>query len=430
LNILFAVIIFGLLILIHEFGHFLIAKKNGVYVTEFSLGMGPRLFSFVKGETRYALKLLPFGGSCMMLGEDEEVENDPRAFHAKSVWSRIAIVAAGPIFNFILAIILAIVVIGFVGIDKPTVLSVEKGMPMYEAGLREGDIIVKYDGSGISVGREIYLEEIVDPVTNEEIEVVYERDGKRYTVDVTPAKVSRHLIGMSYSSQGEAVLSAVTEGSALKKAGLEAGDIIKSMDGNAIASGSELAAYFEENPVTDEPIVIAYERDGKETKVTVTPTMTESYSLGWNYNLYREKVGAFETIKYSFLDFKYEVKSVFKSLGMLFTGKVTKDDIAGPVGIVDMIGDTYEETKSDGWFYVFMTMANLTVLLSANLGVMNLLPIPALDGGRLVFLFIEAVTRKPVPKDKEAIVHLIGMILLMALMVFILFNDIFRIFFG
>lgn len=431
MNILLAIIIFSILVLVHEFGHFLIAKKNGICVTEFSLGMGPRLWSFVKGETRYSLKLLPFGGSCMMLGEDEEVEGNPRAFGAKSVWSRIAVVAAGPVFNFILAVVLAIMVIGSVGIDKPVVLSVAEGSPLWDAGLREGDTVITYDGSGISVGREIYLEEIVSPLSEKPVKIVYEREGEKYTIEAVPEQVTKYMIGMTYSSREDASaqLLEVTQGGPLEEAGLVTGDVITAINGETIESGAQLAAYLGAHPLTEEDITVTYLRDGAETTVTVTPLYSaQYYSLGWSYNTYREKVGALETVKYSFLELKYQIKTVFKSLGMLFTGKASVSDLSGPVGIVDIIGDTYEQTKSDGWYYVFLNMANLTILLSANLGVMNLLPIPALDGGRLVFLLIEAVIRKPVPKDKEAIVHLIGMALLMLLMVFVLFNDLVRIF--
>ncbi|MCD8120076.1 MAG: RIP metalloprotease RseP [Lachnospiraceae bacterium] len=428
MSIIFAIIIFSLLILIHEFGHFLIAKKNGVCVTEFSLGMGPRILKKQVGETLYSWKLFPFGGSCMMLGEDEEgTEDDPRSFQSKSVWARIAVVAAGPVFNFLLAIVLSVVVIGCVGIDKPTVLSVTEGMPAYEAGLREGDVVTSYDGSGVSIGREIYLQEVVNPMSDETIIITYKRDGVKYTAEVTPELVQKYMLGMTYSTADDASVT-VSEGGALEAAGLQDGDVITAINGTAIADGLAMSEYLAENPIGAETMSVTYLRDGEETTVEVTPVLTESYSIGWSYNLYREKVGPLATIGYSFLEFKYDVKSVFKSLGMLFTGKLTANDVSGPVGIVDMIGDTYEETKSDGWYYVLLTMANLTVLLSANLGVMNLLPIPALDGGRLVFLIIEAVVGKPVPRDKEAIVHMIGMILLLILMVLIMFNDIWKLF--
>ena len=134
MGIVIALLVFGFLVFFHELGHFLLAKKNGIAVTEFSIGMGPRLFSFVRGETRYSLKAFPFGGSCQMLGEDGE-STDESAFHNRSVWARISVVVAGPIFNFILAFLLALIVIGYVGYDKPVVIGVMEGFPAEEAGL-------------------------------------------------------------------------------------------------------------------------------------------------------------------------------------------------------------------------------------------------------------------------------------------------------
>ena len=146
ISIIIALLIFGLLVLIHEFGHFIVAKKNGVVVNEFSIGMGPRIFSRVaKSGTRYSVKILPLGGSCAMLGEDEDNEEEG-SFNSKSIWARMAIIFAGPFFNFILAFVLALVVIGFVGADISYVTSVDENSPAYEAGLRTGDRITNYNG--------------------------------------------------------------------------------------------------------------------------------------------------------------------------------------------------------------------------------------------------------------------------------------------
>ena len=145
MSIIVAVLVFGLIILIHEFGHFIVAKKCGIGVIEFSIGMGPRLCSFTKGETRYSIKCLPFGGSCMMMGEDEN-DSDPRAFNNKPVWSRIAVIAAGPVFNFILAFLLALVIVSYVGYDAPVLSGVMEGFPAEEQGLQAGDVLTKVNG--------------------------------------------------------------------------------------------------------------------------------------------------------------------------------------------------------------------------------------------------------------------------------------------
>ena len=156
MSILVAILVFGMIILIHEFGHFIVAKKCGIGVLEFSIGMGPRLCSLVKGETRYSIKAFPFGGSCMMLGEDENAE-DPRAFNNKPVWSRIAVIAAGPVFNFILAFILAIVIIHAVGYDSPRLVGVLDGLPAQEQGMQAGDVITRLNREPVVVYRDVTL---------------------------------------------------------------------------------------------------------------------------------------------------------------------------------------------------------------------------------------------------------------------------------
>ena len=174
MNILVSIIVFSLLILFHELGHFALAKFNGIRVNEFSLGLGPTIIGFTKGETKYSLKLLPFGGACMMEGEDEN-SSDEKAFNKKSVWARISVVFAGPFFNFILAFLLAIVLIGFVGVDKPVLYDVIDGYAAQEAGLRAGDEIVKMGEKEIHFYKEISTYAMVH--VGEPVEITYERDG-------------------------------------------------------------------------------------------------------------------------------------------------------------------------------------------------------------------------------------------------------------
>ena len=177
-------------------------------------------------------------------------------------------------------------------------------------------------------------------------------------------------------------------------------------------------------------ILVVVNRDGSEKELRITPSKEyrEYYEYGYTFSAERVKCSPLGTIKYSFKNVGYWVKAVFKSLGLMITGNVSLDDVAGPVGIVTEIGNVVDESKSDGGFYVFLNLMNWCIMLSANLGIMNLLPIPALDGVRLVFLGIEAVRKKPVPKEKEGMVHFVGIVLLMLLMVVILFNDISKLF--
>lgn len=435
MSILVAVIIFGLLIFIHEMGHFLLAKKNGIRVVEFSIGFGPRLFSFEKGDTRYSLKLLPFGGACQMLGEDyfgeEEVDLDhENSFESKSVWARISVIFAGPLFNIILAFLLALVVMSIVGYDAPFVNYVKDGSPLAEAGICEGDVITEFNGESITLSRELMLELYVNPISDEAVTIKYERDGKEYTATVTPVLTKTYALGIQYmADENPAKLEEIVADGAFEKAGVKKGDIITKIGDTKINSGAELNKYFESNPLDGTTVKYTLTRDGKEYTVeTASVFSSESYVLGLSYNGARVEVSAIDALKYSFAEIKYQIKSVFKSLGMLFKGELGADDFTGPVGIVDIIDDTYEASKEDGALYVFLNIANLTLLISANLGMMNLLPIPGLDGGRLIFLLIEAIFRKPVPKKFEGVVTAACMILIMLFAVYVMFNDITKLF--
>lgn len=343
MGIIFAILIFSFIVFFHELGHFLLAKKNGIDVEEFAIGMGPNLISKEYKGTRYCIKLLPIGGLCMM-GEDEEASDSPSNFNNKSVWARISVIAAGPIFNFILAFVFAVILTAMVGYDKPVVHHVEEGYPAYEAGIQAGDTIIKLNGKKINIFREINM--------------------------------------YNQFNQGEE-----TE--------------------------------------------IVYLHDGEKKSVTVAPKLDEElgyYRFGIGGGAYT-KANAFTALKYGVYEVKFWICTTVDSLRMLVTRKIGADQLSGPVGIVNVVDDTYQQSKSYGAFVVIAQLLNIAILLSANLGVMNLLPLPALDGGRLVFLFIEVVRRKRIPPEKEGYVHLAGMALLMLLMVFVMFNDIKRVFF-
>jgi len=341
LNIVAAILLFGFIVFIHELGHFLFAKLNGICVVEFSIGMGPKLISFKKGETRYALKILPFGGSCMMLGEDES-QADPRAFNNKPVLARIAVIAAGPIFNFILAFLFAMVIVSNVGHDSAVLQDVMDGYPAAEAGLQAGDKVVRIDNRKVTANRDISLYLFSHP--GKSVELQYEREGS-----------------------------------------------------------------------------------GRNT-VTIQPKYAEeygSYMVGLQFVPYEKVTSPIKLMYYSAYEVKYCIVSTFDSLGMMFRQQVQVDEaVAGPVRIVTMVGETVGEGREAGASAVIMIISYWILILSASLGIMNLLPIPALDGGRLVFLILELLRGKPIDQQKEGMVHLAGMMLLMTLMVLILFNDI------
>lgn len=425
LNIFVAIIIFSVIVVFHELGHFLLAKKNGIEVTEFSLGMGPRLLSTVKGNTRYSLKLFPIGGSCMMVGEDGE-EDGPGSFGHASVWGRISVVAAGPIFNFILAFVFALVITSVMGYDPPKVLSVEENSPAEEAGLQVGDIITSFQGKHISIGRDISLYESLYGMQQDQIKMTVKRDGKKIDLNFKAASEKKYMLGFSYVPDGEPEITEVFVDGAMMKAGVLAGDVITAVDGTKVSTGEELQTYLGEHPLGENAVTITVSRDGKEKEFTVQPTVRTQVSTGFVYNLYREKTNFFGVLKYSAVEVRYWISSTIDSLGLLIKGTFRVNDLSGPVGIVDAIGSSVEEAKSEGTVVMWMQMFYWAILLSANLGVMNLLPLPALDGGRLVFLLIEAVTKKKVNPNIEGMIHFAGFVLLMALMVFVFMNDIKR----
>lgn len=449
MNIIVAILIFTVIIVIHELGHFLLAKKNGIFVTEFSVGMGPRLITFVKtakgykprfllsqhdfehtaewkDTTKYSWKLFPIGGSCMMLGEDENIEDD-RAFNKKGVWARISVTFAGPIFNFILAFLLAIVLISLVGYDHAEVTVVDENSKSASV-LEVGDIITEINGSHIDNARDLAAYLYYHPVTAQDLSITYVRDGVKHKALVPTESVKSYKIGLNYAADNPADFE-YAEGMPLADAGLKKGDIIISINSVEIKTRNDISTYMEQHPLTDEAVTITYTRDGVENTVEVTPVLTENFYVGFDVSATRVKTGVFGVIKNSIIEVKYLIASTVESVGMLITGKVKTDDMAGPVGIVNYIGETYEESKSDGALTVFVNLLYISILLSANLGVMNLLPIPALDGGRLLFLIVEVFRGKPVDQSKEGIIHMIGFVALMILMVFILFNDISNIFF-
>lgn len=343
MKIILIILVFGIIVFIHELGHFIFARLNHITVNEFSIGMGPAIFSVEKKETKYSVRLLPIGGYCLMLGEDEESE-DENAFGNKSVLARLSVVFAGPFFNFLLAFVLSVVLCHYCGIDPSTVK--------------------------------------------------------------------------------------VSEGSAAEAAGLLDGDTITGMENQTIYNYREVLVYMQMNDGS-QPIHVTYERDGKEYKTVIQPVKDKDgvYRLGVMGGYIRADSFA-EEVKYGALEVRYWIKSTVLSLKMLVTGGASKDDLMGPVGVGNMMSDVIDEAKEQGGMAdVILNVINFCVLLSANLGIMNLLPIPALDGGRILFLLIEGVTRKKIPKDKEAIVNGIGFVLLMLLMIFVFFNDISNVFF-
>ena len=309
-----AVIIFSAIILIHELGHFLLAKKNGIIVTEFSLGMGPRLLSTVKGGTRYSLKLFPIGGSCAMLGEDTAEEDVPGTFNRAPVWGRISVVAAGPVFNFILAFILSVIITGFVGYDPAQVMTVESGSTAEQAGIREGDIITEYNGYHIDVARDLYVYTYLNQLREEPVTVAVDRNGEELTFTFMPDVDVRYLLGFNRSDADSMKVESLIEGMPLEEAGLQPGDVITSVDGVPTPDGAAYAEYLEENPLSDRPVEITYDRNGTEYSVEITPREYRTPGLGFSYNTGYTEAQGLEVLKYAALDVKYMIRTTLLSL--------------------------------------------------------------------------------------------------------------------
>ena len=268
-----------------------------------------------------------------------------------------------------------------------------------------------------------YLNELKEGDT---INLTVKRDGKKMDISYKSDTNVRYLLGCNFNGDDASAMTveSVMDGMPLQAAGVQAGDVITSINGTEISNSEDYQKYIQENPLTGAPVELAYKRDGKTYDITVTPKEYRTAESGFTYNVYCEKAKGLDVIRYGAVEVKYMVRTTILSLKELVTGKLGMKDLSGPVGVVDAIGTTYEESKSEGTMILWMNMLNMAVLLSANLGVMNLLPLPALDGGRLVFLIIEAIRRKPINRKVEGSIHFAGLMLLMALMVFVMYNDI------
>ena len=320
------------------------------------------------------------------------------------------------------------IITSVIGYDPSTVLQVEEGSPAQKAGLQEGDVITEFQGRHISIGRDLELYMTLHGLQDENVTLTYERDGEEHEISYTADSQISYLLGFYYNiTEGEPEVTQVMLDGSMMEAGVQAGDIIREINGVKISTGQDIQDYIAANPLDGSEITLGIERNGDIRQISVTPKMTKQVDAGFVYNLYREKTNFPGVIKYSAVEVRYWITSTIESLVMLVKGQFTVNDLSGPVGIINVIGDSYEEAKTEGTVMVWMQMLYWAILLSANLGVMNLLPIPALDGGRLVFLIIEAIRRKKINPNVEGMIHFAGFVLLMVLMVFVMFNDIRRI---
>ena len=345
MNIIVALLIFTVIVVIHELGHFFLAKKNGVGVPEFSVGMGPRIITYARTKkggvvklfcsqkdfesredwqdvTKYSWKLFPIGGSCAMIGEDEENDAE-NSFNSKGVWARFSVVFAGPFFNFILAFVFSIIILSYSGIDYPIIRQVYNNQPASQSGIETGDVVKKVNGKKITIGREISTYTQLHPLNGDEVEVEIERDGEIKTFKIDPY-YKTYLFGFSYPSNEKesSQISQVTEGGAFEKAGIKAGDIIKSVNGEEVLNAGGLSTVMNTANQDGKEVNFVIERDGMEQQFSVTPIEYESYTLGFNA-AFDEKGGSpLDVLKYSFVEVKYWIVTTVASLGQLIKGKL------------------------------------------------------------------------------------------------------------
>lgn len=342
--IIIAIVFFGMLVFFHELGHFIFAKLFKVKVDEFSMGMGPALFKFKKGETQYALRLLPIGGFVSMEGEDDESE-DERAFCNKPAWQRFIIVAAGGIVNILMGLILVVVMLStteYVG--TPVINYFTENSVSSQYGLEERDKIIKIDGK--RVFSDLDLSFLMARSDDGVYDFVVERDGEK-----------KELKGVKFDTMTKEV-------------------------------------------------------EGKEKLIVI-----------YDFAIIGELPGFASVAKNSVLETLSLSRMVWVSLFDIITGRYGLSEISGPIGTVSFIAETVQANQSKPDLYDDYL---LLALIAVNIGVFNLLPVPALDGGRLLFIFIEMVVRKPIPRKYEGWIHTVGFALLMLLMVVVCFSDIMK----
>lgn len=347
LLILFAVLLFGLIIFIHEFGHFFTAKLSGIRVNEFAIGMGPTLFHFQKGETQYSLRLLPIGGYCAMEGEDES-SDDEGAFGNKPVWKRIIVVCAGAVMNILFGIILMMVLLAQQPMFTSTTISqFAQGSAIQKAGIQAGDQFYSIDGYRVRTDRDLSFS--LATANPQSVNVTVKRNGEN---------LSFHNIKMNtrqYNGKQAMVLDFYVSG-------------------------------IERNPVT-----------------LIQKSAEDTVSV---------------------------VRMVWYSLVGLASGRFGLNDMAGPIGAADAISQAASMGLKEGILPAVNNIVMMMMMITVNLGVVNLLPLPALDGGRLIFLLIELIRRRPVNPKYEGWVHAAGFALLMTFMLIITYSDILRLFTG
>ncbi|MCI8412306.1 MAG: RIP metalloprotease RseP [Clostridia bacterium] len=405
------IFLLGFLILIHELGHFTVAKLCKVKVNEFAIGFGPTIWRKQGKETKYALRLFPLGGFVSMEGEEERSE-DKHSFSKASIPKRIAIVAAGAIVNIVFAIVIYFVLISTTGAYISNEIdTIIDGYVAQEIGLKSGDKIIEIQNNRIKSKND--LNKIMEKTKGEQIIIKIDRNGEILEYTIKPTEIKSKSTGMYLDEKCKIV--SVDKGSSSEKQGIQANDELLKINNQEI-NGDRNKALQLINQKGINTILLTIKRGNNEIQIELTPDYISNYYLGVNMKeasdtfLNRCINGAMETKEFVF--------SIIDNLKQLFTGNVGVDQMMGPVGISEVVA------KTNG-FYEFIYML---ALISLSLGITNLLPIPALDGGKILILIIELIRKKPLKEQTEINIQLLGFAILIALSIYVTYNDVLRIF--
>jgi regulator of sigma E protease len=419
--------VLGVLVFVHELGHFLVARYHGVRCLTFSLGFGPKLIQTKRGDTVYCVSAIPLGGYVKMAGENAEDEREGKddEFLSKSKWQRFQILLAGPAMNFILAIVVMTVVL-YQGAqvpvyqDQPPVVgSVTADSPAASAGVRPGDRIMSVAGSDVDTWEDLFYAVLLLRA-DREIDVVLRRDGEMRSIAITPSgQTDDNVADLGVVPSISPQVVSLQSNSAAQDAGILVGDIIDGIDGQAVDQES-LVETINDNP--NVPLTLQIRRNSAPQDIVVTPNLVDGVGLiGVFLDAEMRTIdpGPFEAFTLS-LEQNYEWSGlIFQSLRGLLTRDTPASQLVGPVGIAQMSGTAAEI----GWINLFGLMS----MISLNLGILNLLPIPILDGGHIAIMALEGVSRRDFSVKLKEKMLLVGFALLMTLMVTVIYNDLTRV---
>lgn len=430
-NALYIVPILAFLILIHEFGHFITARRAGMRVEEFGIGLPPRIWGKQRGDTIWSINAIPMGGFVRVLGEDGK-SSENESMQSKTAGQRALFITAGSIMNFLTAFVLIAILLGVHGRPDASayIADVMPDTPAAEAGWERGDQIVSVGGENVENAAEVVR--ATDDFIGSEMPVVLLRDGQRVDTSLVPREnppANQGRTGIRIANVFAATIEVVEspEGSAAAMAGIQPGDDILSIGGETIDN----VISYEEAVLQHAGQTVPFEimREGHTQTIEVLIPETQSADgdpLGATLaqDIHYERVGVLSIIPEAGRQFLTTLQRMGEGLIMLITGEVSLGDIAGPIGMGQLTSEIIRESATPTW----VTLLNITILLSLNLAILNLLPLPALDGGRLIFVIVEVLRRgKRIAPEKEGMVHFVGLVVLLGLMFAIAFVDIDRI---